>query len=77
MSKEEKNKGHVAGPNTSTFNRRAVLLGSSSLVVATALTSEAMAQAHRTKPVSVKRGCRRQEAEHSVHHGRRHRVVQY
>lgn len=56
MSEEEKNKGHVAGPNTSTFNRRAVLLGSSSLVAAAALTSEAMAQAHRTKPTSPSNG---------------------
>jgi arylsulfatase len=60
MSKEEKNKGQAvtgSGPdNTSTFNRRAVLLGSSSLVVATTLTSEAMAQAHRTKPASSSNG---------------------
>ena len=57
MSREEKNKkGHVAGPNASTFNRRAMLLGSSSLVVAAALTSEALAQAQRTKQASPSNG---------------------
>jgi arylsulfatase len=54
MSSENENQGHdVSDSNTggqSAINRRDVLLGSSSLVAAATLTSEALAQAQRPPP---------------------------
>ena len=51
----------------SVINRRNVLLGSSSLVAATALTSEALAQAQKATPVQAPADCGRAQAQHPRH----------
>ncbi|MDE5460333.1 arylsulfatase [Bradyrhizobium sp. CSS354] len=56
MSTEKKQDNTVADPthaDNSTMNRRAVLLGSSSLVAAATLTSQALAQAQKAAPAAT------------------------
>ncbi|MET4389035.1 arylsulfatase A-like enzyme [Bradyrhizobium sp. F1.4.3] len=59
MSTEKKQDNTVADPtcaDNSTMNRRAILLGSSSLVAAATLTSQALAQAQKAAPAAAPAG---------------------
>ena len=57
------------------LNRRNILLGTTTLVAAATMTSGALAQAQKAAPAPAPPR-QRPQAEHPVHHGRRHRLVQ-